>query len=46
MAKKDRMHFDILPLLCAVSDPPFPDDVFQVIGHGKKDLSGLVTAAT
>lgn len=46
MAKKDRMHFNSLLLLCEVSNDPSPDDLFQVIGCGKKDLSGFFTAAT
>ena len=45
MAKRDRMHFDVLLLLCAVSDTPSADNMFQVIGCGKTELSGFLTKA-
>ena len=32
MAKRDRMHFDIIPLLLEVSGKPSLDEVFQIIG--------------
>ena len=37
------MHFDILVLLCAVSDTPSSDNIFQMVGCGKKELSGFLT---
>ena len=46
MAKKDRVHFDILLLICVVSQIQPPYDMFQVIGCGKNELSGFVSNAT
>ena len=45
LAKRDRIHFDILLLLCAVSDTPSSDNIFQVVGCGMKELSGFLTTA-
>ena len=39
MAKKDRMHFDIIPLLLELSGKPSPDDVFEVIGFTQSTFS-------
>lgn len=35
MAKRDRLHFDVIPLILEVSGNPVqnPDDVFQEIGY-------------
>lgn len=46
LAKKHRVHFDILLLICAVSEVQPPYDLFRVIGCEKKDLSGFVANAT
>ena len=32
MARRDRLHFDVIPLILEVSGKPVPDDVFHEIG--------------
>ena len=41
MANKDRMHFDILPLLLELCEEQSADDVFQVIGCEQSTFSSL-----
>ena len=43
MANKNRMYFDIFPLLLALHEEQFPDDVFQVIGCEQSKFSSLWT---
>ena len=44
MARKDRMHFDILLVLCEVNESPSLD-MFEVTGCRRSALSNLVTDA-
>jgi len=32
MARRDRLHFDVIPLILEVSGKSVPDDVFHEIG--------------
>ena len=44
MARKNRMHFDILLLLCEVNESTSLD-MFEVIGYRRSAVSNVVTAA-
>ena len=41
MARSDRLHFDVIPLILEVSGKPVPDDVFREIGIKQSTLSSF-----
>ena len=42
IARKDRMHFDVLLLLCQITESP-TFEMFELIGFRRSTLSNFVT---
>ena len=42
IARKDRMHFDVLLLLCQITENP-TFELFELIGCRRNTLSNIVT---